>query len=306
MGKFLLKRLYLTILVMLAVSIIAFGLIRLIPGDPAYVILGVNATDELVAEARVAMGLDKPIYVQYLIYLKNMLQGDFGMSTTFNQPCINIIRPRIAGTMSLAFAAFILSFVLSIPLGIIAGIKKGAFADLFATFFALLGNACSPVWVGSVLILIFAGKLKWLPTQGYGTLKSIILPAFTLGLAMSASIVRQLRSGMYETLQEDYITATRARGVPRLNIYGKYALKNAMMPVITVIGINIAHMLAGSAVVETVFGWPGLGSLLITAINNRDYSLLQVCILASCAIFVFANLILDIMYGVVDPRAKFE
>lgn len=306
MGRFLFKRFYLTILVMLAVSIIAFGLIRLIPGDPAYVILGVNATDELVAEARVALGLDKPIAVQYLIYLRNMLQGDLGMSTTYNQACATVLLPRIAGTMSLAFAAFLLAFVFSIPLGIIAGIKKGAFADLFATLFALLGNACSPVWIGSVLILVFAVQLKWLPTQGYGTLKSIILPAITLGLAMSASIVRQLRSGMYETLQEDYITATRARGVPRISIYGKYALKNAMMPVITVIGINIAQMLAGSAVVETVFGWPGLGSMLVTAINNRDYSLLQACILVSCVIFVLANLLLDIMYSLADPRAKLE
>ncbi len=306
MGRFLFKRFYLTILVMLAVSIIAFGLIRLIPGDPAYVILGVNATDELVAETRVALGLDKPIAVQYLIYLRNMLQGDLGMSTTYNQACATVLLPRIAGTMSLAFAAFLLAFVFSIPLGIIAGIKKGAFADLFATLFALLGNACSPVWIGSVLILVFAVQLKWLPTQGYGTLKSIILPAITLGLAMSASIVRQLRSGMYETLQEDYITATRARGVPRISIYGKYALKNAMMPVITVIGINIAQMLAGSAVVETVFGWPGLGSMLVTAINNRDYSLLQACILVSCVIFVLANLLLDIMYSLADPRAKLE
>ena len=306
MGRFLFKRFYLTILVMLAVSIIAFGLIRLIPGDPAYVILGVNATDELVAETRVALGLDKPIAVQYLIYLRNMLQGDLGMSTTYNQACATVLLPRIAGTMSLAFAAFLLAFVFSIPLGIIAGIKKGAFADLFATLFALLGNACSPVWIGSVLILVFAVQLKWLPTQGYGTLKSIILPAITLGLAMSASIVRQLRSGMYETLQEDYITATRARGVPRISIYGKYALKNAMMPVITVIGINIAQMLAGSAVVETVFGWPGLGSMLVTAINNRDYSLLQACILVSCVIFVLANLLLDIMYSLTDPRAKLE
>lgn len=306
MGRFLFKRFYLTILVMLAVSIIAFGLIRLIPGDPAYVILGVNATDELVAETRVALGLDKPIAVQYLIYLRNMLQGDLGMSTTYNQACATVLLPRIAGTMSLAFAAFLLAFVFSIPLGIIAGIKKGAFADLFATLFALLGNACSPVWIGSVLILVFAVQLKWLPTQGYGTLKSIVLPAITLGLAMSASIVRQLRSGMYETLQEDYITATRARGVPRISIYGKYALKNAMMPVITVIGINIAQMLAGSAVVETVFGWPGLGSMLVTAINNRDYSLLQACILVSCVIFVLANLLLDIMYSLADPRAKLE
>lgn len=306
MGRFLFKRFYLTILVLLAVSIIAFGLIRLIPGDPAYVILGVNATDELVAETRVALGLDKPIAVQYLIYLRNMLQGDLGMSTTYNQACATVLLPRIAGTMSLAFAAFLLAFVFSIPLGIIAGIKKGAFADLFATLFALLGNACSPVWIGSVLILVFAVQLKWLPTQGYGTLKSIILPAITLGLAMSASIVRQLRSGMYETLQEDYITATRARGVPRISIYGKYALKNAMMPVITVIGINIAQMLAGSAVVETVFGWPGLGSMLVTAINNRDYSLLQACILVSCVIFVLANLLLDIMYSLADPRAKLE
>ena len=141
MGRFLFKRFYLTILVMLAVSIIAFGLIRLIPGDPAYVILGVNATDELVAEARVALGLDKPIAVQYLIYLRNMLQGDLGMSTTYNQACATVLLPRIAGTMSLAFAAFLLAFVFSIPLGIIAGIKKGAFADLFATLFALLGNA---------------------------------------------------------------------------------------------------------------------------------------------------------------------
>ncbi len=306
MRKYVLKRLAYAVLVMFVASLIAFFLIRLAPGDPAELILGDAATEEQLNLLREQMGLDKPVLVQYGMYLKGILRGDFGSSTAYKQPCLTLIKARLGYTLQLALASSILIIIVSIPLGVIAGVKKGSFADFFSVFFALLGQSMASIWVGIILILVFGVKLRWLPTQGYGSIKNLILPSITLGLGLMASTTRLMRSGMYTTLQEDYITATYARGTSNMAVYTKYALKNALLPVLTVFGTQFAAMLGGSVVTESVFGWPGLGSLLLKAIQVRDYQLTQSILLFTCLMLVVVNLVVDLLYSVIDPRVHLE
>ncbi len=306
MLKYIMKRLGYAVVVMLVASLIAFFMVRLAPGDPAELMLGDAATPEQVQRLRVSMGLDKPILVQYGIFLKNILQGDFGSSTVYKQPCLDLIQARLMYTLQLACSASFLIVIISIPLGVIAGVNRGSFADFFSVFIALLGQSLASIWVGTILILIFGVKLGWLPTQGYGTLKNLILPSFTLGLGLMASTTRLMRSGMYTTLQEDYITATYARGISKGKVVTKYALKNAILPVITVFATQFATMLGGSVVTESIFGWPGLGSLLLKSIQARDYQLTQSILLFCCFIFVIVNLLIDLLYSAIDPRVRLD
>lgn len=306
MVKFILRRLLFSVIVLFVASLAVFALIRSIPGDPVEIMLGSNFTQELYDKTMKDMGFDQPILFQFGIYLKNILQGDFGTSISFKQPTFALLGTRFKASLELAVAALVIALLVSIPLGVIAAVKKGSFVDVGAMTFAILGNAMSPVWTGMLLILIFGVTLRWLPVTGYGSFKNILLPAITLGFGMSANVVRHLRSSMYSTLQEDHTLATRARGVPRFLIYSKFALRQALLPVVTLVGISFANMLAGSAVVETVFGWPGLGNLLITSITNRDYPVVQAALLMSTTVFVLANLVIDILYSIIDPRARLD
>lgn len=304
MLKYIGKRLLLAALVLVVVVFIAFFLIRLVPGDPIMTMIGGNATDEEIEAARIAYGFDKPIFYQFWIFAKKALTGDLGQSIAFKTSCMSLIKMRFGATLQLAIGTVVVALLISLPLGIIAGVKKGSVADVAATFVAIMGNALSPVWVGLLMILLFGVKLRWLPTQGYGTFKALIMPAFTAGLGMSSYVLRQLRSSLFSTLQEDYVTATYARGVKRSKVYCKYALKNAILPVITVVGFSLSTALSGSAVIESVFSWPGIGSLLVAALGARDYPLIQACIIVSTLIFVVGNLLVDIAYTLADPRTR--
>jgi len=306
MFKYILKRLGYAVVVMLVATLIAFFLVRLAPGDPAELMLGDAATEEQVEALRAEMGLDKPIIEQFAIYLGNLLRGDFGSSITYKKPCLELIQQRLFYTLELALSASFLIIIVSIPLGIVAGVKRGSFADFFSVFIALLGQSMASIWVGIILILIFGVKLRWLPTQGYEEFKNLILPSITLGLGLMASTTRLMRSGMYTTLQEDYITATYARGISKGKVVTKYALKNAILPVITVFATQFAAMLGGSVVTESVFGWPGVGSLLLKSIQARDYQLTQSILLFCCFVFVIVNLAIDLIYAAIDPRVKLD
>lgn len=300
----MIKRLFYSLMVILVASFIAFVLIRFVPGNPAEMMLGDTATPEQIRDMEIALGLDKPVPVQFFIFLSNLFRGDLGTSIQFALPCWELLKARLPATLLLTVCASAISIGIAIPIGIAASINRGSVLDFFSILFVLIGNSCSPVWLGILLILFFAVKLKWLPTQGYGEFKNVIMPAITMGWGMSASITRQLRSGMFDVLEEDYITATYARGVSKSEVYSKYALKNAMLPVVTVIGSQIAIMLAGSVVTEAVFGWPGVGSLMIKAISNRDYPMVQASLLVSSIIYVVVNMIVDIIYTFLDPRLK--
>lgn len=304
--RFMAKRLLSAIIVLFGVSVVAFTLMRLAPGNPAALMLADNATPEQIAAVEVKMGLDKPLIQQYLIYMSDVLHGDLGTSIFFNRSCGELIFGRLPATGILTFSAVLVSIFISFPMGIISGIKKGSVIDFGSMVFALLGMSMSQVWLGLLFILFFGVYMGILPTQGYGAFRNLILPALTLGLPLAALVTRMLRSGMYEVLQEDYITATKARGISNWKVYTRYALKNALLPTITIIGMQIGQLLAGAIIVEQVFGWPGLGSLTVKAINMRDFPLIQSILLVSAALFVAINILVDIIYVVVDPRMSLD
>ena len=304
--RFLLKRLGQTLIVLLCVTVIAFALIHIAPGSPARIVLGDSATDEMVAAMEEKMGLNKPLYAQYFDYLLGILKGDLGTSTTYQQPAANLIFSRFPNTLLLTIVTTIICLLISIPLGIIAGVNQGKPIDFIAMVFAILGQSMSTVWLAVLNIYIFSVKLGWLPTIGMGGWEFIILPALTLGYPISAQVTRLGRSGMIDVLREDYITATLAKGISSRKVYTKYAFKNALIPIITIVGMQIGVFLGGAVVVETVFSWSGIGQLTNQAVGNRDYALVQSLLLVTAVCFAVINLLIDIINAKIDPRITLE
>ena len=304
--RFLLKRLGQTLIVLLCVTVIAFALIHIAPGSPARIVLGDSATDEMVAAMEEKMGLNKPLYAQYFDYLLGILKGDLGTSTTYQQPAAKLIFSRFPNTLLLTIVTTIICLLISIPLGIIAGVNQGKPIDFIAMVFAILGQSMSTVWLAVLNIYIFSVKLGWLPTIGMGGWEFIILPALTLGYPISAQVTRLGRSGMIDVLREDYITATLAKGISSRKVYTKYAFKNALIPIITIVGMQIGVFLGGAVVVETVFSWSGIGQLTNQAVGNRDYALVQSLLLVTAVCFAIINLLIDIINAKIDPRITLE
>lgn len=300
------NRLLYSIVVLVGVSIVVFSLIHLAPGNPARLMLHEGASDQEVAEMEAKLGIDKPLPVQYLTYMSGVVRGDLGKSLYYQQPNAKIIGEYLPATVILTFAAVFVSIMISLPLGIIAGVRKGSGVDFVAMLFALLGQAMSPVWLGIVLIFFFAVKMNWFPAFGYGALRNLVMPAITLGIPLAALITRLTRAGMIDVLQEDYILSIRSKGIPERMIISKYALKNVLIPIITIVGLNIGTFLGGAVVTEKIFSWPGIGMLAVTAIYQRDFPLVQSIMLVISAIFVFVNIVVDIIYTAVDPRLSFE
>ena len=306
MFKFILKRLAYTVFVLLGVSILTFSLLQLTPGSPARLMLSDDATEEQIRAKEIEMGLDKPLVVQYFNYITDVLKGDLGDSLFYKMPNSKLIFQRLPATGYLTAMAMLIALIVAIPFGIVAGVKRGSIVDFLAMVFALLGQSISGVVLGLVFILYFAVEKGWLPAMGYGGLAFVIMPATSLAAQMAALITRMLRSGMVDVLQEDYITATYAKGLSRSSIIGKYALRNAILPVITVIGLQVGTFLGGAVVTEQIFGWPGIGTLTVQAIGLRDFPLVQSIMLVISACFVLVNLLVDIIYTLVDPRMDFN
>jgi ABC-type dipeptide/oligopeptide/nickel transport system permease component len=306
MKKSIVNRLIASLFVLLGVSVMAFALMRLGGGDPAVMMAGAMATPEEVEEYRVRMGLDKPLVTQYLAYMNGILHGDLGFSWNYNMKISELLSVRVAQTMKLSLFGFTIACVFSIVLGVIAGIHQGSSIDFAAMFFAIIGQSMSVVWLGFMLILVFGVRLGWLPTQGLGGLKHMLMPGACIGFGFAANQTRLMRSGMVDVLRADYVTATRSRGISRGVTYFKYALKNAMLPIITNIGTEFGMLLAGAIVVENIFNWPGMGQLIVQAINMRDYQLVQSVLLLSSILLVLCNLFADLLYTVVDPRISFN
>ena len=300
------KRVLQTLIVLFFVSIFAFLLIRMASGNPARMMLPDDATEEQVQKMEIKLGLDKPLYQQYFMYMSGVLRGDLGTSTIYKQAVSKIIASRMPVTGKLTFWTIVVCLAVSIPLGVVAGSKQGTVTDFMAMFFAIFGQSMSPVWLGILLIYVFSSKLGWLPAMGYGGIKYVILPAITLGYPVAAEITRIGRSGMIDVLKEDYITATYAKGMSRKQVLWKYAFKNALIPIITLVGVQIGVFLAGTVVVETIFSWSGLGQLVYQAVSTRDYSLVQSSLLVIAAMFAIINLIVDIINSLVDPRITLE
>ena len=305
-ARYILKRIGQTLIVLFAVSILAFILIRLAPGNPAMMILGDSATPEDIAAMEVKLGLDQPLHIQYIKYMLDVFHGDFGESIIYNRSVVSLIASRLIVSLKLSMAALFFSLIISIPIAILAGTHQGKFIDFFAMAFAVLGQSMPTVWLGILNILFFSVVLGVLPAFGYEGMASLILPAMTLGYPFAAVVTRMGRSGMIDVLREDYITATIAKGIPRHTVYLKYAFKNAMIPIVTLVGLQIGHFLGGAVVCETMFGMPGIGQLLNLSVGNRDYFVVQALLLLIASAFAILNLLVDIVNALIDPRIRLQ
>jgi ABC-type dipeptide/oligopeptide/nickel transport system permease component len=306
MRKYILKRILYCFFVLIGVSIISFSLIHIAPGNPARLMLPDGATDEEIYAMSEKLGLDKPAYIQYIIYITNVLKGDLGTSFYYKEPNIKLIFERVPASLLLATSAVLFSLFVSLPLGVFAAVKRGSKIDLFAMFVAILGQSMSSIWLGVLLIFIFSVRLNLLPPFGYGSIIYLIMPTVTLGFPLAGLITRLTRAGMIDVLSEDYILATRAKGVPESKLIFKYSLKNVMIPITTVVGIQFGTIWGGAIVTEQIFGWPGIGKLLVSSAMSRDFPLLQSLILVISFFFIFINLGVDIFYTFIDPRVKFK
>ena len=305
MKSYLIRRLLLTIPVIIGVVTLVFWLIHLIPGDPVELMLGETASIADKLSLRHQLGLDKPLLGQYLDFILGLTQGNLGHSLHTDQPVLQVILQRLPATIWLSLAAITVALLICLPLGIASAMKQYSLIDNGSMLLALLGISIPNFWLGPMLIILFAIKLDWLPVGGRGSLAHFILPAITLGTAMAAILTRMIRSSLIEVAQEDYIVAARAKGLSRLKVYLKHALRNALLPVVTILGLQLGSLLTGSIITETIFAWPGIGRLTITAINSRDYPLVQGCILVVALGYVFINLLTDLAYAWIDPRIRY-
>jgi ABC-type dipeptide/oligopeptide/nickel transport system permease component len=301
---FLTRRVLMTIPVILGVATLVFSLIHLVPGDPAQSMLGESAAPGDVNELRARLGLDRPVAAQYVEYLTRAVRGDLGTSFRYGTPVTKEIGARLGRTAELAFAAMAVAILLAVPIGTIAAVFRGRALDQAAMTMSLVGVSLPNFWLGPVLAMVFAVGLGWLPVSGAGSLSHLVLPAVTLGAALAAVLARLTRSSVIEELQELYVVAARARGLSVLRAVVRHALRNGLVPVVTVIGLQFGAVLTGTIITETIFAWPGLGRLLIQAIGFRDYPLVQGCILFIAITYVAMNLLVDMAYGWLDPRIR--
>lgn len=291
------------LLVLIGISIASFFMLHL-TGDPAIAILGPDTTDEALAQLREELGLDRPIFVQYLDFLGGALRGDFGDSTRYRQPALDLFMERVPATIELTLASLAISIVFGVVIGVLAAVFRNSGVDIFVRVAALVGQAIPGFFLGIVMIIIFGARLNWLPTGGRGTLLHIILPAIALGTYYTAITSRFVRGAMLEVLSSDYIRTAHAKGVRRLVVIMRHALRNALVGVVTLIGLQLGNLLGGAVVIETVFAWPGVGRLAVQAIYARDFPLVQVIIMIAAFIFVVVNLVTDLTYRLLDPRIR--
>jgi ABC-type dipeptide/oligopeptide/nickel transport system permease component len=306
MARYLLRRLLLTVPVLLGVATLVFALIPLVPGDPAQSMLGESASPADIARLQKTLGLDKPLLTQYRTFLAGLARGDLGTSFRFGTPVTQEISKRFPDTAILALCAMAVAIVVAIPLGIVAAVFRGRLLDHAAMTLALAGISMPSFWLGPLLAIFFAVYLGWLPVSGSGTPLHLVLPAVTLGTALAAILARMTRSSVVEELRELYVLAARARGLSQARAVLRHAFRNSLIPVVTISGLQFGAVLTGPIITETIFGWPGIGRLLIQAINTRDYPLVQGCILFISVTYVAMNLITDLTYGFLDPRIRFE
>jgi peptide/nickel transport system permease protein len=319
--------------VIVLISALVYLLLHLAPGDPATMLLPESATDADIAEARVRWGLDKPVYVQYFYFFTNAIRGDLGRSLRFSQPVGELVKIRLPATVELAFFAMLVATGIAIPLGVWAGTRPNSAVDTFGTMFGLFGISMPNFWFGIMLILLFSGVLHLLPSAGrseYGiagetitgfyfldsamignwagvvdAFKHIMLPALALGCALAGIQMRITRSAVMEVTREDFVMVARAKGLKWSNVVSRHVLRNSLIPIITVVGLELGTLLSGSIIVETVFAWPGVGSLLITGVTSRDYPLVTGIVLMYSIAFVTINLLVDAIYALADPRIRF-
>jgi peptide/nickel transport system permease protein len=300
------RRIVMTIPVLLGVATLVFALIHLVPGDPAEAMLGESAPAAELAELRTRLGLDRPLLVQYQSFVTGLLSGNLGTSFRYNTPVAREIGQRLGRTAELAVAAMAVAVLIALPLGVIGGLFRGTALDHVTTTMSLVGVSMPNFWLGPLLAIVFAVTLGWLPVSGTGTTAHLILPAVTLGAALAAILARMTRATLIDELRELYVLAARARGASRARAVVVHALRNSLIPVVTIIGLQLGAVLTGTIITETIFAWPGVGRLLIQAISFRDYPLVQGCILFIAVTYVTMNLLVDLAYGWLDPRIRYQ
>ncbi len=314
MITYLLKRTLILFLTLLLVSIAIFAVLMVIPGDPAQIILGIHATPETLRNLRHQMGLDRPVIIQYLHYMKNLALGDLGRSITYDVPIHSLILSRLQVTIPLAILSLIFAVSISIPMGIYSSLHRNRPGDYGIMVFSQVGLAVPAFWAGILLILLFAVTLHWLPAGGFHAwqtdpikaLRSLLLPAFSLGFVRAAVLTRMTRSAMLEVLGEDYIRTARSKGLPKRMVVYKHAFRNAIIPVVTIIGLQAGDLLAGAIIIENVFHLPGVGRLVFEAIGQRDLPVIQGVILLIAVMIVVINFLIDVLYRYLDPRIRYE
>jgi len=302
MAAYVIERVIRSILVLLGVVVVAYMLV-LLTGDPAATIAGPDASPEDVARVRRDLGYDQPVPIQMVRYLGRILQGDFGRSSTYRQAAFPLIVERLPATLALTGAAMLINLAIALPLGIYSAVKRGGAVDWIGTVLVFAGQSMPVFWMGIMLILLFSLTLQLLPASGYGW-KNVIMPAFVLGIHGAAYQTRLLRSAMLEVLGQDYLRTARAKGLLEQAVIIRHGLRNALIPVITASGVQFAVLMGGAVIVETVFAWPGVGSLAVSAINNRDVALVVSATFVFAVFILIANLIVDLSYGLVDPRVR--
>jgi ABC-type dipeptide/oligopeptide/nickel transport system permease component len=304
MLQYLFKRLWHTVYVIIGISVISFFFIHL-SGDPVMLMLPADASHQEIEDLREQLGFNDPIYVQYLRFAWQALRGEFGQSLYYKIPAMQLIIERLPASLELAVAAMLIALVVAVPIGIISAVRRGSLLDMGSMFGALFGLSMPHFWLGIMLIMIFSVRLGWLPTSGRGTLAHLIMPSVALGLSLMAMFARLTRSVMLEVLSLDYIRTARSKGLKERIVISKHAFKNALIPLVTVAGMQFGFLLGGTVIIETVFAWPGVGRLVVQAIFNRDYPLVQAVVLVLAVLFVAVNFIVDMLYMYLDPQISY-
>ncbi|CAH1654441.1 ABC transporter permease [Chelatococcus asaccharovorans] len=303
MSRYIIERLGEALVAVWGIVTIVFVVTRML-GDPAVLLLPLGTPEAQVAALRAELGLERPMVIQYLDFLIRAVQGDFGLSYQFFRPAMDLVLERLPATAILASTSIVLGVIIGSLAGFVAAVKRGSFLEFLAMTVALLGQATPVFWLGIMLILYFGVNLGWLPTGGWDSLASLVLPVLTLSIFVAATVSRLFRSSMLDALSEDYVRTARAKGLPPGTIYTRHAGRNALIPVVTMVAILTAELLGGSAVTETVFSWPGVGRLLLQAIENKDFPVIQAGVFLIAVIFVFTNLLIDLIYPLLDPRIR--
>ncbi len=303
--RYLAQRFAASVVTLLGVSLIVFVMVRMLPGDPARVIAGLFASEQDVQRIHEELGLDRPLYVQYGIFLSRLARGDLGRSARTSEPVATELRPRLAATLELAVVSAVLATAVGIPAGVLAARLPYSMLDYLLSCATLFGVSMPVYWLGLMLIVVFAVELGWLPAAGADSVGAIVLPALTLAAFSVALIARMTRASMLEVLGQDYVRTARAKGASERRVVSRHALRNALIPIVTVVGLQFGALLGGAVLTESVFGWPGMGLLLVDSIFARDYATVQGIVLVFSFMLIVTNLVVDLLYAVIDPRIRY-
>jgi peptide/nickel transport system permease protein len=306
MRTYVVRRLWQSALTLVGVSVLVFVILRVVPGDPAKMLLPEGAPQSAIEELNRQLGLQEPLYVQYGLFIQSVFRGDFGQSFQYRAPALQVVTERLMATVQLALAAMLITVGVGVSLGIVAAVRRGTGYDYASTVLAVLGQSLPNFWLGIMLILLFGVALRWLPTSGFESWRHLILPAVTLAAFPMALVARLTRSSMLEILGRDFIRTGRAKGLAERAVILRHALRNAAVPLLTVLGLQIGTLLGGAVITESVFAWPGMGKLVVDAIFFRDFPVVQTVLILSATLFVVINLLVDLLYTVIDPRIRYS